>query len=220
LLLSIVVLIAIWCHTSSRKPANLFLRIGIYLWTIANAAHWVHFAFRNFVFSRPFATAVAMRLSNRVPFSQALVDPSNVFQVDIIVPRPWHVKAGQFIFLSIPRLGIFNRLRGHPFMISWCERGRQGLTISLLVKSRSGFTTELDRHANKKLLMFGDGLYGVCHDFGEYGTMVMFATGIGIAGYLPYIEDLMSGYNLGFDHRTPDGNHPLLNRQTVSRTKI
>jgi len=190
LILSIVVLIVIWRHVSSKKPAELFLRIGIYQWTIATAVHWIWFAFRNFAFGRPFATAVAVRPSDRGPF-----DPSNVLQVDITVPRPWRVEAGQFVFLSIPKFGIFTGLRGHPFMISWWERDLKGLTISLLVKSRAGFTAELDRHAGKHLLAFIDGPYGVRHDFGEYGTVVMFATGIGIAGHIPYIKDLISGYN-------------------------
>lgn len=189
-----VVLIAIWRHVSSKKAAEVFLRIGVYLWATATAAHWLLFARRNCTFGRPFATAVAVRLSNRES-TQSLVDQSNVLRVDIAVPRPWPVEAGQSVFLSIPKLGIFTGLRGHPFMICWWERDREGLTISLLVKSRAGFTAELDRHVNKSLLAFIDGPYGARHDFGEYGTVIMFATGIGIAGQLPYIKDLISGYN-------------------------
>jgi hypothetical protein len=195
LLLSAVVLIAIWRHVSSKKSAELFLQIGICLWTVATVLHWVWFAFRNVVFGRPFATAVAKRLSNKDPSNRALVDPSNVLQVDITVPRPWQVEAGQSVFLSIPKLGVFTGLRGHPFMISWWERDRKGMTISLLVKSRAGFTAELDRHTNKPLRAFIDGPYGLQHNFGEYGTVIMFATGIGIAGHIPFIKDLVSGYN-------------------------
>ncbi len=193
----------------SKKPAEIFLQIGIYLWTIGTATHWLLFARRNFAFGRPFAQAEAVR---GLDSNQSLVDQSSVLQVDVTVPRPWHVEAGQFVFLSIPSLGIFTGLRGHPFMICWWERDGKGLKISLLVKSRSGFTAELDRHANtkltrkeeemklprpanKKLLAFIDGPYGVQHDFGEYGTVIMFATGIGIAGHIPYIKDLIRGYN-------------------------
>ena len=63
------------------------------------------------------------------------------------------------------------------------------------MKSRGGFTAELDRHINKNLLAFIDGPYGVHHDFGEYGTVIMIATGIGIAAHIPFIKDLISGYN-------------------------
>ena len=71
----------------------------------------------------------------------------------------------------------------------------KGLTISLLVESRGGFTAELDRHTNKKLLALIDGPYGIHHDFGEYGAVIMIATGIGIAAHIPFIKDLISGYN-------------------------
>jgi predicted ferric reductase len=189
-----VVLIVLWRHVSSKKPAELFLQIGICLWTIATVVHWIPFAFRNVVFGRPFATAVAKRLSNKDSSNQ-LVDLSNVLQVDVTVPRPWQVEAGQSVFLSIPKLGIFTGLRGHPFMVTWWERDLHGLKISLLVKSRAGFTAELDRHTNKPLRAFIDGPYGVRHGFGEYGTVIMFATGIGIAGHISYIKDLISGYN-------------------------
>ncbi|RDL36280.1 uncharacterized protein BP5553_06892 [Venustampulla echinocandica] len=193
LLLSAVVCIAIWRHVSLKKPTALFLRVGIYLWTIVTVAHWVLFAFRNFVFGRPFATAEAKRPWN-VGLDVEDLELS-VLQVDITVPRPWQVKAGQFVFLSIPKLGIFTGLRGHPFMITWWKRDRKGLTISLLVRSRAGFTAELDRHSDKSLRAFIDGPYGIRHNFGEYGAVVMFATGIGIAGHIPYIKDLIRGYN-------------------------
>jgi predicted ferric reductase len=157
--------------------------------------HWIWFAFRNFVFGRPFAKAIAKRLTNEDPSNQSLVDPSNALQVDITVPRPWQVEAGQYVYLSIPKLGIFTGLRGHPFMVTWWERDGQGLTISLIVKVRAGFTAQLDSHTNKKLGAFIDGPYGVRHGFGEYGTVIMFATGIGIAGHIPYIKELISGYN-------------------------
>lgn len=195
LILSVIVLIAAWRHVSSKKPAGLFVRIGICLWAIATAIHWIMFAFRNFVFGRPFATAVARRLSSQDALDKSLVDPSNVLQVDIAIPRPWGVRAGQCVFLSIPKLGIFTGVRGHPFMICWWERDIRGLTISLLVKSRTGFTAELDRHTNKKLRAYIDGPYGTQHDFGEYGTVILFASGIGIAGHIPYIKELIRGYN-------------------------
>jgi predicted ferric reductase len=193
LLLSVAVLVAIGLHVFSKKPAEIFLQIGIYLWAGVTMVNWFMFAFRNFVIGRPFATAVATRLSNSYPSD--LVDPSNVLRVDITVPRKWRVRAGQYIFLSIPRLGVLTGLRGHPFMISWWDWSRKGLTISLLVKSRTGFTGELDRHTNKELLAFIDGPYGIQHRFGDYGTVIMLATGIGIAGHIPYIKDLISGYN-------------------------
>lgn len=190
-----MVIVATWRHVASKNSAEIFLQIGVCLWSLTTVIHWLYFAFRNFAFSKPFATAIASRFSNEDATSQTLVVQSTALQVDITVPRPWRVKAGQSIFLSIPRLGVFTGLRGHPFVISWWERSHAGLTLSLLVKPRAGFTAKLDKHANTPLRAFIDGPYGTPYDFGEYGTVIMFATDIGIAGHMPYIKDLVSGYN-------------------------
>ncbi|KFY92686.1 hypothetical protein V500_04068, partial [Pseudogymnoascus sp. VKM F-4518 (FW-2643)] len=167
-------LLAIWRHLPTKTPAAKFLKVGICQWAIMSAVHWGLFARRNFVFGRPFATAVVTPLSNK---SEAY--PTQVLQVDITVPRPWRVWAGQHVFLSIPGLGIFTGLRGHPFVIAWWDRDRSGLTISILVTSKNGFTRELSRNANKTFRAFIDGPFGIPHDFGAYGTVIMIATGIG-----------------------------------------
>jgi predicted ferric reductase len=195
-LLSAVVVVAAWRHVPSKTPAWLFLRIGMCLWAGATGIHWLVFAFRNLALGRPLATVVATKLSNTDASDHALVGPSNVLRVDITVPRPWRqVKAGQSIFLYIPSLGLFTGARGHPFMISWWERDEKGLRLSLLVQSRAGFTAALSRRTHTALRAFIDGPYGAPHNFGEYGTVIMFASGIGIAGHMPYIKDLILAYN-------------------------
>ena len=188
LLLAAIALLAIWRHLPTKTAAAKFFKIGICQWAIMSAFHWGLFARRNFVYGRPFATAVVTPLSDGSEESQVL-------QVDITAPRPWRVWAGQHVFLSIPGLGIFTGLRGHPFVIAWWNHDRGGLTISILVTSKNGFTRELSRNANKTFRAFIDGPFGIPHDFGAYGTVIMIATGIGIAGHMPYLKDLVSGYN-------------------------
>ncbi|KFY68733.1 hypothetical protein V496_00877 [Pseudogymnoascus sp. VKM F-4515 (FW-2607)] len=209
LILALVALIAIWCHIPEKKAATLFLRFGICLWVAMSMVHWCLFVFRNFVFGRAFATAVVKPLSNQrkpseLDLEQAMqvdvsnkreIDPEEIMQVDITILRPWRVRAGQHIFISIPKLGILRGLRGHPFVITWWDRDITGLTVTLLIKSRTGFTRELRRHVEKPLRVFVDGPFGIRHNFGDYGTVVMVATGIGIAGYIPYLKELISGYN-------------------------
>lgn len=116
-------------------------------------------------------------------------------KIDIKVPRPWKIKAGQYIYLTIPAAGFTSAIQSHPFMIAWWVRNGDGLTISLLVKTRRGFTTQLSGLAKRPLTAFIDGPYGIEHKLGEFGTVIMFATGIGIAAHMPYIKDLVSGYN-------------------------
>lgn len=67
---------------------------------------WCVFALRNVVIGSKLATAVATRVSSKDPLDASLVDAFNVLQVDILVPRSWQVKAGEYIFLSLPNLGF------------------------------------------------------------------------------------------------------------------
>jgi NAD(P)H-flavin reductase len=69
------------------------------------------------------------------------------------------------------------------------------MTLSVLVQSRAGFTAELDRRRQRSLLAFIDGPYNATHDLGGYGTVVMLASGMGIAGHMPYVKELIHGYN-------------------------
>jgi len=41
------------------------------------------------------------------------------------------------------------------------------------------------------MLAFVDGPYGVGYDFSNFGTVLMFATGIGVASHLVYINELV-----------------------------
>lgn len=200
-LLAAVAVVAAWRHISPATTASLFVRIGMCVWVGATGIHWLAFAFRNLVLGRSLATAVATRLSSTDASDHSLLDPLTVLRVDVTVPRPWHVRPGQSIFLSIPSLGLFKGVRGHPFMISWWKRDENGLRLSLLVQSRGGFTAALGRRSHTVLRALIDGPYGAPHEFGEYGTVVMIASGIGIAGHLPYIKDLIRGYN-GCEVRT------------------
>ena len=71
----IAILYALWRHIPQTRPADILLKIGIGLWAAATAIHWFLFASRNYTSNRPFARAVATRL------------PSNVFRLDVSVPR-------------------------------------------------------------------------------------------------------------------------------------
>ena len=116
-------------------------------------------------------------------------------RVHITVSRQQMIRAGQYIIVSIPKLGVLTGSTRTPFMISWWNQSLKGSTISLLVESRTGFNRQLDRHINKELLAFLDRIYGIKNNFGNQRTILIFMTGICIAGYIPYIKNLINGYN-------------------------
>ncbi|KAL2048945.1 hypothetical protein ABVK25_010798 [Lepraria finkii] len=83
-------------------------------------------------------------------------------------------------------------------MISWWDNDHEGrgVNIYLLVKPGTGFTQKLLRHAGSfALKAWVDGPYGQIEDIGNYGSVVMFASGIGIAAQVPYIKELLKGFH-------------------------
>jgi predicted ferric reductase len=175
--------VALWRHIAPGKTAaRRYLGIGACVWIFFTVLQWIFRIFRNFAWHRP---------RTRAELSQV----NGALLVSVTVPRPWRVKAGQYVYLSVPRAGFWSIFQRHPFMISSWNEGTDGLTVELLVKPRRGFTHKLIRCTEYfAVSAFIDGPFGVGHDFSEYGTVLMFATGIGVAGHLPYINELVQGY--------------------------
>lgn len=106
----------------------------------------------------------------------------------------------------------------HPFSVAWSENepfsvDEKGLvstqqdvltthkeTISLLARCRTGFTDILHKRASKGinghvcLFAFVEGPYGAIHDLDSYGTVLLYAGGIGITHHVPFIRHLVQGY--------------------------
>ena len=84
----------------------------------------------------------------------------------------------------MPGVSFWSPFQSHPFIISWWEHDirRRGTNIYLLVKPASGFTRKLLRYAGTyDLKVWVDGPYRELHDISDYGSVVIFANGIGIA---------------------------------------
>ncbi|CEL11963.1 hypothetical protein ASPCAL15085 [Aspergillus calidoustus] len=137
---------------------------------------------------------------------EVVFEGPGLVRVRIGLPRPWRIRAGQRIQLSVPGIGLFYLFQLHPFAISWWQNDDAGKAtfIYLLIGKRSGFTQKLADGAksNGKYKAWIDGPYGVpsvgpgmdSENMGDYGRILMVATGIGIAAQLPYIKELLEGY--------------------------
>ncbi|EGX47301.1 hypothetical protein AOL_s00088g16 [Orbilia oligospora ATCC 24927] len=119
-------------------------------------------------------------------------------QLRVETRRPSEFLPGQFFYLCMPRAHPFAFLQSHPFIIAWWDgiSGEGTKTVYLLIQPRRGFTS--------RLLMLGhaisyrgflEGPYGKRLRLDDYGTVIILASGIGIAGVLPYIKDLLLGFN-------------------------
>ena len=82
---------------------------------------------------------------------------------------------------------------------SWAE-GHQD-TLELFIEPRRGLTHELlrrgkyDTKINRSRLAFFSGPYGISTPVCAYESVIMIATGFGIAAQLPYLKQLIHGYN-------------------------
>ncbi|KAI9736728.1 MAG: hypothetical protein M1834_000932 [Cirrosporium novae-zelandiae] len=106
---------------------------------------------------------------------------------------------GTSLSLNVPfQLYGFLTVDKHPFMITWWTAGRNGeaTSLSLLLKAQTGLTKKLIDYSEpeESFLVWIDGPYGSPLNVGDYGSVVMFASGIGIAAQMPYIKELLDGY--------------------------
>ncbi|OJD27007.1 hypothetical protein ACJ73_01604 [Blastomyces percursus] len=92
--------------------------------------------FRNFTFKNA--------LGRLTLISESPLDTSNssaeAYRVDISLSRPWKVKAGEWINLTLPKVGFLYTCQAHPFTVAWWEEDETGYasSISLLIKKDQG----------------------------------------------------------------------------------
>ncbi|KAL4970082.1 ferric reductase family protein [Aspergillus stella-maris] len=190
----------LWVHLDGRNAQN-FLLSAIILWALERFARLVIVLYRN----------IGGRSTKAVV--EAL--PGDALRVTLKLSRPWHFKPGQHLYLYIPAIGWW---MSHPFSVGWSDvedvmsdekglpmnqrdvYGPQQTTISLLIRRRTGFTDKLFQRAvssvdcRTTLTAFAEGPYGSIHSMDSYGSVMLFAGGVGITHLVPFTRHLVQGY--------------------------
>jgi predicted ferric reductase len=187
---AITILVLLWFHIHIPNGIKLFLQtpqaylsIATTLYIFTSTVSIAELIYRNLSFE-PQNTAIKR-------------SSAGVCALDINVTRPWKFRAGQFIYLTIPKVSSFSIFESHPFYISsW-----KGDSITILIESRNGFTERLrlipeNRGSPPFLSTILSGPFGKGHCLEEFGTVILFCTGIGVTAHLPYIRELLEGYQL------------------------
>ncbi|EKG17283.1 FAD-binding 8 [Macrophomina phaseolina MS6] len=141
--------------------------------------------------------------------------PGDCLRINLQIARPWRFKTGQHVYLYIPSIGWWT---SHPFSLAWSEEqeawseekgmslerldlsGLGKTTMSLLVRRRTGFTDKLykkvEQSPSGKLVTSAlvEGPYGY-QDLTSYGTVMLFAAGIGITHQVPHVRNLVEAYD-------------------------
>jgi predicted ferric reductase len=142
--------------------------------------------------------------------------PGEATRVTFTLPRSWNANPGSHVQIYIPRIAP---LGAHPFSVAWSQsslevckeklpatiddlRFEQGpSTVSCVIRSRRGMTRSLYNLASQseghQVQFWGaiEGPYGGYHTFDTYGTVLLFAAGVGITHQLSFVRHLINGHN-------------------------
>ncbi|KAM0267601.1 hypothetical protein ACHAQH_010098, partial [Verticillium albo-atrum] len=101
--------------------------------------------------------------------------------IHVRLSRPWNARAGQYVYLTVPRAGGASVAQSHP-------GGTASPSASFRIKDAS-------RNGGPGARALIDGLYGKEMGLDSYDNILQFATGIGIAGQLSHVAQLLRGYD-------------------------
>ena len=190
----------LWVHLDGLV-AQSYLLAAVILWALERAARVFMILYRNI--GRSSTTALVEAL------------PGDALRITLNMARPWSFQPGQHLYLYIPAIGWWS---SHPFSVGWSQQeeiatdekgipmtrqevfGSEKTTLSLLIRRRTGFTDKLFQRAVNAaesritLRAFAEGPYGSIHSMDSYGTVMLFAGGVGITHHVPFVRHLVQGY--------------------------
>ncbi|GAB1213037.1 hypothetical protein ATERTT37_002186 [Aspergillus terreus] len=201
ILLAVMAFVGLWYHLEGLAMQRVLLATVI-LWGLDRVGRLGSIIWRNFGKKRTTATVELL--------------PGDVARVDVALARSWSFRAGQYMYLYIPSLGLWT---SHPFSVAWTSWNRTGpwekrssqdsvglllgdaerQKVSFLIKRRDGFTRKLLDKVDKssegrfRATAFAEGPFGGLHTLSSYGTVVLIAGGIGITHPLSYMHDFVNG---------------------------
>lgn len=120
--------------------------------------------------------------------------------VCVTLSRPLRVHAGQYINLWMSSVNWLSWTQSHPITIMSWSPGEQS-TLELLVQPCRGLTADLFHHVelvkgvSLSFPAFISGPHGISEPARQYETVLMVASGFGIAAVIPYLKQLIYEYN-------------------------
>jgi len=201
---AILVVVGVYYHLAMHNLPQITLMYGVIaIWACERASRIGRVIYRN------------MGKGGTKALIEAL--PGNACRITVEMARPWTFKPGQHAYLYIPSIGLW---QSHPFSVAWSEEAEslsdeklamnrqdilamQKTSMSFVVRARTGFTKKLYEKAEKApdgrlyAKTFVEGPYGGMHMMHSYGTVMLFAGGVGITHQVPHVRDLVAGYANG-----------------------
>lgn len=202
--LAVLAIGGIWVHLDGLGP-QIYIKIVVVAWAAERLLRLAILVYRNIGKGGTKATVEAL--------------PGDAVRITLQMARPWAFRPGQHMYLTMPSVGLWT---SHPFSVAWSneeerlesEKGglamsrqdilaMQKTSMSLVIRRRDGFTNTLFKRAENApegryvTSAFAEGPYGAMHSLHSYGTVMMFAGGVGITHQVPYVRDLVNGFANG-----------------------
>ncbi|KAK4552507.1 hypothetical protein LTR86_010351 [Recurvomyces mirabilis] len=203
ILLAITATVAVWIHLN-MLPQQALLQGAIICWAIERVLRFVWLIRNN--------------ISRGVTKAEVEALPGDAVKVTLRIAKPWKFQPGQHIYMYMPAVGLWT---SHPFSLAWSDEqpefgGEKGLpmarqdilaankarSMSLIIRRRTGFTDKMYRKAENSAggkfitTALVEGPYGN-QSFQSYGTVMLFAAGVGITHQVPHVRDLVAAYSNG-----------------------
>lgn len=141
---------------------------------------------------------------HRIKATMKVLDKETV-EITAVIPseRLWKYKAGQYIFLQVPKISFF---QWHPFTVSFCR----GNKMMLHIKTDGNWTAklrELGGESGESEIEVGiNGPFGApAQRFYDFNHSIIIGAGIGVTPFSGILADLQ--YNDDLDHGGP--NHEV-----------
>ena len=214
-LLAVATIVGVKVHCKlGHLPGEGYINWVIALWVLERAARLFRLVYRN----------IAPRRLTKVTVEALGGKDIEASRVTIEVPRPWRYQPGSHLYLYLPTISFW---MNHPFSIAWSDTHptfdiidldeklpqrikpcvdistKTTTTFSLVIAKRTGMTAKIFDKARASatgtITTYGmvEGPYGGLDRLHSYGTVVLFAAGVGITHQIGHVRDLLEGHAAG-----------------------
>ena len=210
LAIATIVGVKVHCKLGSL-PGEGYINWVIALWALERAARLFRIVYRNITPHRLTKVTVEALEGKGIEASRVTIE----------VPRPWRYQPGSHLYLYLPTISFW---MNHPFSIAWSDTRpafditamdeklpqrktscvdsstKTTTTFSLIIAKRTGMTAKIFDKARASttgtITTYGmvEGPYGGLDRLQSYGTVVLFAAGVGITHQIGHVRDLLEGH--------------------------
>jgi predicted ferric reductase len=211
ILLAFVAVVTVWIHVQ-KYPQMMQVMYGVVaLWAFDRGARFARLIYRNIGAGGTRAEVVLLQ--------------GDAVRINVKMARPWRFEPGQYAYIYMPTIGLWTSHpftiawseeegRADDIKNANSDPEKGGVTsssneiltsgkttMSFIVRRRTGFTASLYKKAERSGGKFTtttwlEGPYGH-QTLHSYGTVLLFAAGVGITHQVPHVRDLISGYSNG-----------------------